>query len=385
MTTTRGAGHFGPMRPFAHALRRGGHDVLVAAPTAAAAMVERAGLDHWTLAEAEPAERGAIFARTAGASSEKANAIVIGDLFAGVDAAAALPGILAATEEWRPDVILHESCEFGATLAAELAGVPTVRISIGAAALEPPVARSAAASVDRLRGEWGLPPDPDGARIFMAPAFTLWPRALEDPVQPGTAVRFREPLPAIDAPTDGGPPLVYASFGSVAGQMDFFPGLYLAAIEQLAPLPVRVLLTTGGAHDPAELGVLPANVRAEHWVDEHSVLPAAAAMVSHGGAGSVRAALSHGVPLAVVPLFAEQPQNAQAVAAAGAGLALDGPAGLRAAVGELLEQPAHRRVARAIAAEIGALPAVDEAGGALEGYLSLNARMRSSYWSASRA
>jgi UDP:flavonoid glycosyltransferase YjiC (YdhE family) len=99
----------------------------------------------------------------------------------------------------------------------------------------------------------------------------------------------------------------------------------------------------------------------------------------------VRAALSHGVPLAVVPLFAEQPQNAQAVAAAGAGLALDGPAGLRAAVGELLEQPAHRRVARAIAAEIGALPAVDEAGGALEGYLSLNARMRSSYWSASRA
>jgi MGT family glycosyltransferase len=198
-------------------------------------------------------------------------------------------------------------------------------------------------------------------------------------------VRFREPRPRPEPVSRGALPLVYISFGSVAPQLDFFPGLYLEAVEQLAPLPVRVLLTTGGAHDPAELGALPANVRAERWVDEHAVLPGAAAMVSHGGAGSVRTAVSHGVPLAVVPLFAEQPQNARAVARAGAGLALDGASGLAEAVQVLLEKPEHRRAARAIAAEVAALPAVDEASAALEGYLSLKARMRSSYWAASRA
>ena len=39
-------------------------------------------------------------------------------------------------------------------------------------------------------------------------------------------------------------------------------------------------------------------------------MPHAAAMVCHGGFGTVRAGLEAGLPLAVLPLFADQPYNA---------------------------------------------------------------------------
>ena len=41
-------------------------------------------------------------------------------------------------------------------------------------------------------------------------------------------------------------------------------------------------------------------------------MPHAAAMACHGGFGTVRAGLAAGVPLAVLPLFADQPDNAAA-------------------------------------------------------------------------
>jgi len=116
-------------------------------------------------------------------------------------------------------------------------------------------------------------------------------------------------------------PLVYLTLGTVAPQFGFFPGLYRAAIDALATLPVRVLVTTGRGHDPADLGPLPARVHAERWVPQAAVMPHTAAMVCHGGFGTVRAGLAAGVPLAVLPLFADQPDNARRVVELGAGLA----------------------------------------------------------------
>ena len=49
--TTRGAGHFGPLIPFAHACRRAGHQVLVAGHDGAAPLAADAGLRFWPVAE----------------------------------------------------------------------------------------------------------------------------------------------------------------------------------------------------------------------------------------------------------------------------------------------------------------------------------------------
>ena len=132
-----------------------------------------------------------------------------------------------------------------------------------------------------------------------------------------------------------GEPLVYVSFGSVTagGHLPFYPALYRAAIEALAPLPARFLLTVGEERDHAELGALPPNVTVERWVPQDEVLPRAAAVVTHGGLGSTLGALAHGVPLVVLPLFSlDQWFNAAAVARAGAGVALDAERHTRRAV-----------------------------------------------------
>ena len=156
-------------------------------------------------------------------------------------------------------------------------------------------------------------------------------------------------------------PLVYLTFGSVAPTMPFFPALYRGAIAALAGLPVRVLVTIGRTQDPDALGPLPANVHVERWVPQADVEPHAAAIVDHGGFGTVRAAISAGIPQVVLPLFADQPYNARRVADLGAGIALEsGPAAV-AALGDALERvlgdPSYAAAAARVAAEARALPA----------------------------
>jgi UDP:flavonoid glycosyltransferase YjiC (YdhE family) len=96
-------------------------------------------------------------------------------------------------------------------------------------------------------------------------------------------------------------------------------------------------------------------------------------MVCHGGSGTVTMGLAGGVPMAVLPLFADQPWNAERVDALGAGIALGrGPgamAGLREAVVLLTGDPSYRSSAQRIAAEMRALPPVDAAVGVVRGLL----------------
>jgi UDP:flavonoid glycosyltransferase YjiC (YdhE family) len=86
--------------------------------------------------------------------------------------------------------------------------------------------------------------------------------------------------------------------------------------------------------------------------------------VGHGGSGTTFGALAAGVPLVVVPFFADQPVNAARVAAAGAALTVE-PGGalaprLRAALETVLGDPSYRRAASTIAGEMRAFPPVDE-------------------------
>jgi MGT family glycosyltransferase len=131
-----------------------------------------------------------------------------------------------------------------------------------------------------------------------------------------------------------------------------------------------VLFTVGSEFAPDTLGEMPANVRVERFVPQDDVLPHAAAALCHGGSGSVLGALAAGVPMVVTPMFADQPDNAARIAANGAGLALDGRAlsveGVRAALMRVLEEGSFRAAARRLAADIAALPPMDEAAREIE-------------------
>jgi UDP:flavonoid glycosyltransferase YjiC (YdhE family) len=378
--TTRAAGHFGPLVPFAHACRRAGHEVLVAGPRSCAPHVERAGLP--LAAHEDPSEEvlQPIFDRARRAGIDEANRIVVEEIFAGEHARSALPGMLATMRAWRPHVVLRETSEFASPVAAQRLGVPHMQVAIFLAARAELERVDLGAPLDRLRAQAGLGPDPRPERLQAQPYLTLAPRSLEDPSdlpRPGTQ-RFHEPAgPSLQLPDWWGgreEPLVYVSFGSIAAGSGFYPAFYRAALDALAELPARVLLTLGMDVDPAELGSLPASVHVERWVPQQMVMPHAAAMVGHGGAGSTLMAMAAGVPQAVVPLFADQPHNARRVAALGAGIALEhsGQAGgsrldaamdrataLDEAVRTVLADARYREAASTVAAEIAALPSID--------------------------
>jgi UDP:flavonoid glycosyltransferase YjiC (YdhE family) len=94
-------------------------------------------------------------------------------------------------------------------------------------------------------------------------------------------------------------------------------------------------------------------------------MPHAAAMVCHGGFGTVRAGIGAGVPMVVLPLFADQPYNGARVAALGAGVVVDAPDAIGGAVARLLDEPGFESAAAAVADDVRGLPTVDAAVDAL--------------------
>ncbi len=134
-----------------------------------------------------------------------------------------------------------------------------------------------------------------------------------------------------------------------------------------------MLLTVGRRFDPTVLDPLPAGVHAERWVDQVQVLPAADLVVCHGGSGTVYGALASGVPVVVVPVFADQFENGRRIAAAGAGLVVEADGGsrtcvvddrdipqIRDAIATVLATPAYKESAQAIAASMTAAPSTEE-------------------------
>lgn len=73
LATTSGAGHFGPMLPFAAACARAGHELLVAAPESFRTAVERTGYLYWPCGDIAPDDLAAAHARVLAAGPEKMN------------------------------------------------------------------------------------------------------------------------------------------------------------------------------------------------------------------------------------------------------------------------------------------------------------------------
>jgi UDP:flavonoid glycosyltransferase YjiC (YdhE family) len=365
------------MIPFARACERAGHEVLVAAPRSAAPMIARSGLKHHPFDEPDPSVDNPLSRFLGTLSPEEANERVLRDLFGRLRGRAAMPAMLEAVAGWGPDVVVHEISEIAGAAAAERYGLPHARVGIGLAIGEHWGNKPMNDALDTLRGDLGVPADPSGRRLAGSPYLTLAPRALEFPSPyPTCALRFRDPAGGVRPLPDwwdgSQAPLVYVSFGSAAPNCSFFGELTRAVLDALAIVPARVLFTIGDQSDPEALGPLPPNVHVERWVPQADVMPHAAAMVGHGGSGSTLMAMAAGVPLAVMPLFADQPYNARRVAQIGAGIALEGgvaAAGeLPRAIRSLLEEPRYRRQAERVAAEVAALPPVDDAVRVLEEY-----------------
>jgi MGT family glycosyltransferase len=140
-------------------------------------------------------------------------------------------------------------------------------------------------------------------------------------------------------------PLVVVSLGTTPMREE---ELVQRVLDALADEPVEVLALLGDHLRPESFRA-PANSLVRGYVRHASVFPAADLVVTHGGLGTVLAALRYGVPMLCLPLGREQPENAAAVERLGAGkvLATDAsPDDIRGAVGELLGVDVYRLAAQ---------------------------------------
>jgi UDP:flavonoid glycosyltransferase YjiC (YdhE family) len=204
-------------------------------------------------------------------------------------------------------------------------------------------------TLDRTRAELDLPPlaDYDGQisdRLAMVATFPQ----LEYPRRWPAHVHVVGPLP-FELPDDGGaePPPGEEPLVLVAPSTERDPERTLIAetLEALADEPVRVLATINRRGE-AWSGPLPRNARVVDWLSYATSMPGAAAVVCHGGHGTLTRALAAGVPVLVSPAAGDMAENGARVAWAGAGVMvpqrLSGAASLRLAIRRLLSDPRFR-------------------------------------------
>jgi UDP:flavonoid glycosyltransferase YjiC (YdhE family) len=265
--------------------------------------------------------------------------------------------VIAVIDRWPADAIVLDWLLFGTALAAEKAGVPSVAL----VHLPYPMRTSDAAdlffapglaTMNRARTYFGLDPvlrwdqqllNTDA--VFMLTAPELDPAATLDlpdnvhyvgPALEAAAQEWTSPWPAFNEN-----PLVLISFSTTFMDQQDLARRVLRAVEDL---PVRALLTTGPALTLEGIAV-PDNARVSAFVPHGAVLPQAALAITHGGFGTIQAALSAGVPLICIPTARDQPANAARIAELGLGLSLPAAASadaIRAAVVTTLKDQQFR-------------------------------------------
>jgi len=174
------------------------------------------------------------------------------------------------------------------------------------------------------------------------------------------------PIPfSADLSTESGPAsvpdvdgrrLVYTSRSGPSST----PPMGRHAVEGVADLNVRMVVTVGPEGDPAVFGPLPDNISVHRYLPQTELLPRCSLVVSHAGSGTFLAALDHGLPQLCLPQAADQFLNAQQCTAAGAGLRLSPGettrASVRDAARQLLDDHVFRTSAQRIREELPSMP-----------------------------
>ena len=182
---------------------------------------------------------------------------------------------------------------------------------------------------------------PDGVR-YVGPL--LW----HPPEQPSTTEWLDQLAPDR--------PLVHVTEGTSNYQEPF---VLQAAATGLAGAPYDAVLTTGRHAADWTANAAP-NVHVRDWVSHDALLPRCSALVTTGGAGTTMAGLRAGLPLVLVPTSWDKPDIALRMEEAGVALRLPPkectPQALRAAVDEVLGNPAYGAAARRVAQKLAAAP-----------------------------
>ena len=232
-----------------------------------------------------------------------------------------LPGPLKRSQYWLADTLVIERLMRGP--------LNDFRASIGLLPVKGVLAgwHNSPQCVLGLFPSWFAPPQPDWPKQTALAGFPLYDER-------GVSPLGDELLAFLDS---GTPPIVFTPGSAMLHGRDFFQ----AAAEACLLLDRRgILLTRFGEQVPA---ALPAGVRHFSYAPFSQLLPRAAALVHHGGIGTLSQGFAAGVPQLVMPMSFDQPDNAARLKRLGAGLALSRKrfraANVAAALSRLLDSP----------------------------------------------
>ena len=146
-------------------------------------------------------------------------------------------------------------------------------------------------------------------------------------------------------------PLILVAFSTTYQEHE---AIVQRVIDAGAELPIRLLVTTGDALSPDALrpGDNCAILRKAPHV---KVMNEAAAVVTHGGHGTVIRAAAAGLPMLLIPHGRDQDDNAARIVLRGAGLSLTTDAStseIGAALGRLLREPAFQQASSELGSRI---------------------------------
>jgi UDP:flavonoid glycosyltransferase YjiC (YdhE family) len=357
------AGHFNPLVPFIDAAKARGDELFVVVPPSLATEVDQLGVAHYLSDPPDPTKSKDLWRRAARLPHAQAARLLDGEFFGRLSTEAMLSTVEAACDVFHPDLILREPCAYAGAVVAHRRSIEHAQVAISTARTEWSVIGLVASTVDDFE---------DGMERTLRQTRYLsrLPTSLDPSPFPRT-LRYREDtVPEIERPgrwAEGSGPLIYLTFGSVAGGLGTARMAFHFAIEALEGLDVRVLVTTGHGFDRRLLGEVPSNVFVESWVPQATVFPYASMVLCHGGSGTTYGALAAGLPIVFVPMFADQRTNAQLITVAGAGVVVNvgskaepgfraivatDVARIRAAVEEVLAKSSYALAAQVIAEEI---------------------------------
>jgi UDP:flavonoid glycosyltransferase YjiC (YdhE family) len=381
-----GGGHFFPTVPLARSLAERGHEVMY---TCQEAMVGSVAAQGWRVVPSGgatllgPGER-----RPLVPVDRLAEERVVRTFFAGRLARTRAPRLLEIAGDWRPDLIVHDEMDFAAAVAAECLDLPHAGVIVIAAGgfSRPEIVGEPLAE---LRKEHGL--DPEDALTMLHRYLTIVPvppsyRNPRDPlpstahhVRPAVLEAYPDLRPEAGAAGPSRRPRVYFTLGTVFPQES--GDLFSRVLEGVGDLPVDVVVTVGQEIDTTEVGDQPANVRMEQFLPLEHALAHTDVVLSHGGSGTAIAALSLGIPQVLLPMGADQPQNADRCTQLGVGEALDVMTStsddIAAATLKVIRDASYRANARLLSDEAYSLPCAGHAASLIEGLGSSRAPVTS--------
>jgi MGT family glycosyltransferase len=287
---------------------------------------------------------------------------------------AMLPGVEAAIDDFRPDVVVADQQVLAGPVVARRRGLPWATSATTTAEFTRPPARLPKVEewvheqIVGFQNSYGVP-DPMDLRFSDHLVLVFSTGELV-----GDTTEFPEHFafvgPALGRPQrtsfpwgwlDPARPAVLVSLGTLNGPEGERFFRLAAGVAAELDLQAVFVAPPGVLPDP------PPNVLVRRRVPQLALLPRLSAVVCHGGHNTVCETLAHGLPLVIAPIRDDQPVVADQVAAAGAGVVVRfarvQPAELRSALSSVLTEDryaaAARRIRDSFAAAGGAARAAD--------------------------